>query len=192
MSTIEQQMNILMAPPEPAIEVLALDRTTVETILIELEEKDPVRPIVTYLRARLSEPKLELWAMFTPGPCETYAFASKEDAEEAAKDLIESGRTIKAQMIERGENVEFFYDWKAEIIPSPWEPDEHFEEMALEQQSECKRLRALAIEYGAENEALRKALGGMLFAFDDGVGRDWSAELLDHARKLCPAAEFKA
>jgi hypothetical protein len=47
-------------------------------------------------------------------------------------------------------------------------------------------------ELAAENEALRKALGGMLFAFDDGVGLDWLAELLDHARKLCPAAEFKA
>lgn len=42
----------------------------------------------------------------------------------------------------------------------------------------------------AENDALRKSLGGMLFAFDDGVGREWSADLLDHARKLCPAAEF--
>lgn len=49
----------------------------------------------------------------------------------------------------------------------------------------------------AENEALRKALGGMLFAFDDGVGvgvgvgEDWSAPLLDHARTLCSAVEFK-
>lgn len=47
------------------------------------------------------------------------------------------------------------------------------------------------LELILENEALRKTLAGILFAFDDGVGRGWSAELLDHARKLCPAAEFK-
>ena len=38
---------------------------------------------------------------------------------------------------------------------------------------------------------LERALGGMLFAFDDGVGRSWSAALLDFARKASPAAEFK-
>lgn len=48
------------------------------------------------------------------------------------------------------------------------------------------------VEKAAENESLRKALSGMLFAFDDGVGHEWSAELLDHARTLCAAAEFKA
>ncbi|MCW2270871.1 hypothetical protein [Pseudomonas sp. JUb96] len=42
-----------------------------------------------------------------------------------------------------------------------------------------------------EVEEPRRALGGMLFAFDDGVGRDWSQELLDYARKLAPAVEFK-
>jgi hypothetical protein len=61
-------------------------------------------------------------------------------------------------MLERGESVEFWRDWKAEIIPSPWEPDEHFEEMALEQQAETKRLRALAIENGAQKEELVLAL----------------------------------
>lgn len=41
-------------------------------------------------------------------------------------------------------------------------------------------------------EELIRALAGMLFAFDDGVGRDWSAPLLDYARKLTNAAEFDA
>ncbi|MNC76920.1 hypothetical protein D3C75_1287460 [compost metagenome] len=43
-----------------------------------------------------------------------------------------------------------------------------------------------------EVEELYRALGGMLFAFDDGVGRDWSQDLLDYARKLAPAVEFKS
>lgn len=43
----------------------------------------------------------------------------------------------------------------------------------------------------AEAEALRVALAGMLFAFDDGVGQEWSKPLLDHARTLTPAKEYK-
>lgn len=39
---------------------------------------------------------------------------------------------------------------------------------------------------------LKKALAGMLFAFDDGVGKDWSEDLLDFARSVTPAVEFKA
>ena len=40
-------------------------------------------------------------------------------------------------------------------------------------------------------DELERALGGMLFAFDDGVGQSWSANLLDFAREQVPAAEFK-
>lgn len=39
---------------------------------------------------------------------------------------------------------------------------------------------------------LEQALAGMLFAFDDGVGLDWSEDLLDFARKLTPAVEFQS
>ena len=41
-------------------------------------------------------------------------------------------------------------------------------------------------------DVLETALAGMLFAFDDGVGREWSEDLLDFARKLTAAKEFKA
>lgn len=41
-------------------------------------------------------------------------------------------------------------------------------------------------------DVLERALGGMLFAFDDGVGREWSTPLLDYARTLTPAVEFTA
>ncbi|MCL8329327.1 hypothetical protein M9Y56_09380 [Pseudomonas juntendi] len=42
-----------------------------------------------------------------------------------------------------------------------------------------------------EIKALRRALGGMLFAFDDGVGEEWSQSVLDFARQVTPAVEFK-
>ncbi|WP_236183298.1 hypothetical protein [Pseudomonas juntendi] len=42
-----------------------------------------------------------------------------------------------------------------------------------------------------EIKSLRRALGGMLFAFDDGVGKSWSRDLLDFARQVAPAVEYK-
>lgn len=37
---------------------------------------------------------------------------------------------------------------------------------------------------------LERALAGMLFAFDDGVGAEWEQDVLDFARKLVAAKEF--
>ncbi|MBP3935110.1 MAG: hypothetical protein J6D44_14750, partial [Pseudomonas sp.] len=50
----------------------------------------------------------------------------------------------------------------------------------------------LAKELQQRLTVAEQALGGMLFAFDDGVGREWSAPLLDFARTITPAAEFVA
>ena len=53
-------------------------------------------------------------------------------------------------------------------------------------------LRQQLADITNERDLLKRALGGMLFAFDDGVGQDWSAPLLDYARQHCPAVEFKS
>lgn len=185
MSDMQQIINAMTAPPDPAIEVLTLDRTVVVEALAELEEKEPLRPIVTYLRRALAEPAIALWAMHSVGPGEVHACLSKDDAEHQAQAV----RDACADAAKRN-------NWDMgpitiDVVPSPWEPAQHFEECAIEWKAEADRLRALAIKLTAETEDLRKALGGMLFAFDDGVGRDWSADLLDYARKLSPAAEFK-
>lgn len=152
---IVEMLDAMSTPPAPAPEVITLDRLIIETILAELEAADPLRSVVTGLRAALAAPRPELWVMFTPGPNETYAFASKEDAEQAAADLIAVGQRLKADRIARGESVEFWHEWRAEVIPSPWEPDEHFEVMALEQQDDAKSLRAMAVDSAAEIEALK-------------------------------------
>ena len=152
---IVEMLDAMSTPPAPAPEVITLDRHIIETILAELEAADPLRSVVTGLRAALAAPRPELWVMFTPGPNETYAFASKEDAEQAAADLIAVGQRLKAEMIARGENVEFWPEWRAEVVPSPYEPAEHFEEMALEQQEDAKSLRAMAVDSAAEIEALK-------------------------------------
>ncbi|OKO47353.1 hypothetical protein [Pseudomonas sp. BTN1] len=58
------------------------------------------------------------------------------------------------------------------------------------------RVSAIAVEdvllLQKRADVLEVALAGMLFAFDDGVGLDWSEDLLDFARKLTAAKEFKA
>lgn len=152
---VVEMLDAMSRPPAPAPEVVTLDRPVVETILAELEAADPLRAVVTGLRTALAAPRPELWVMFTPGPNETYAFASKEDADQAAADLIAVGQRLKAERIARGESVEFWHEWQAEVVPSPWEPAEHFEEMALEQQEDAKSLRAMAVDSAAEIEALK-------------------------------------
>lgn len=153
---IVEMLDAMSTPPAPAPEVVTLDRPIIEAILAELEAADPLRAVVTGLRAALAAPRPELWVMFTPGPNETYAFGSKEDADQAAADLIAVGQRLKAEMIARGESVEFWHEWRAEVVLSPWEPAEHFEEMALEKQEDAESLRAMAVDSAAEIEALKK------------------------------------
>ncbi len=140
MSDIERMMDKLMAPPQPATEVVSLERATLEEILNELEERDAQRPVVIYLRRVLAEPKVELWAMHSIGPCEIYPCLSKEDAEKQAQSLRDTGEKIKAERIAMGESVEMWTDWRAEVIPSPYEPAEHFEIMAEEWQDNYESL----------------------------------------------------
>lgn len=158
MSTIEQQIAALAAPSSPAVEVLSIERATVETILAELEEKDPIRPIVTYLRAKLAEPKIELWAIHSVGPSEEYPCMNKEDAERRAKELRDLGDEMKAERIARGESVEMWTDWVTNVIPSPWEPAEHFEIMAKEWMEDADSVRQHAIKLTANQDQLVAAL----------------------------------
>ncbi|SFP14852.1 hypothetical protein [Pseudomonas sp. NFPP28] len=107
------------------------------------------------------------------------------------------------------ENTKRFADLlhavEREFFMVPGEPSDEPEDEGLPGEDEClvnswgstepeylKQFRA-ALETIASEEvkALRRALGGMLFAFDDGVGREWSQDLLDFARKVTPAVEFK-
>lgn len=57
--------------------------------------------------------------------------------------------------------------------------------------STIDELRQQLADVSNERDGLRVALGGMLFEFDDGIGEDWSSDLLDYARTLCDAVEFK-
>ncbi len=157
MSDIEQMLEALAAPPAPAVEVVTLERATVEGILTEMEEKDAQRPAVIYLRSVLAEPKLELWAIHSVGPGEVYPCLTKEDAERQASELRECGEKMKAERIAKGESVEMWTDWVTNVIPSPWEPAEHFEVMAEEWQDNHAALSHLHKDLqGAHNAALAR------------------------------------
>lgn len=149
---IDEMLDVMCRPEPPALEVITLDRAAVEEALNELEASNPYRKLVVELRAALAEPKPELWVTFTPGPNETFAFASKEDAEQEATALLAMGREMKAGMIARGESVEFWQDWKALVVPSPWTPEEHWKVLAMEQQDQLTGLRADMAEYRAKVE----------------------------------------
>ena len=139
--SIEQMLEQLAAPPAPASEVVALERATVENILAELEEKNPLRLDVAYLRRVLAEPKFELWAIHSVGSGEVYPCLNKEAAEEQAQALRDMGEQMKAERIAKGESVEMWSAWVTNVIPSPWEPSEHFEIMAKEWQDDAENVR---------------------------------------------------
>lgn len=139
--SIETIMNAMFSPPDPAPEVVTLDRVTVETILAELEAADPLRSIVSDLRGVLAAPKVELWAMRSIGPNEVFPALSREHADTMAAGLVAHGERIRQKMIERGESVEEWPEWRADVIPSPWEPVEHFQELASNADDEAAILR---------------------------------------------------
>lgn len=198
MSEIERVIEAMMEPAPPATEVVTLDRNIVERALTLMESHPDVAKggpslcnEVSVFRQALAEPTVKLWAIHSVGPGEEYPCLNKEDAERRAQELRDLGESMKQERIARGESIELWNDWVTNVIPSPWEPAEHFEIMAEEWTDHAEQLQEEVIKLTEEKENLRKALAGMLFAFDDGVGLDWSADLLDCARKLCPAEEFK-
>ncbi|MGY2681723.1 hypothetical protein [Pseudomonas tolaasii] len=158
MPTIEEQIAILTAPPAPAIEVVTMPRTLAEQSLTALEESGTCASSILELRGILAEPALQLWAIHSPGPGEEYPCMDREDAERRAKEIRDCGDQMKAGRIARGESVEMWTDWVTNVIPSPWEPAEHFEIMAQEWMDDADNLRQHAINLTAEREQLLKAL----------------------------------
>jgi len=154
---IEEQIAALMEAPDAAREVVTLDRSTVEAMLSELEAANPLRSLVVELRAKLAEPKVELWAMYTVGPGEIYPARDREHADFMYADLMAACAREKQRCIDAGENMEYWQDWQAAIIPSPFEPDQHFEILAGETLDEEARIRKLWIKCDEDRSKLLAA-----------------------------------
>lgn len=154
MPTIEEQIAILTAPSAPAIEVVTMPRALAEQSLAALEESGASTSNILELRGILAEPALQLWAIHSPGPGEEYPCMDREDAERRAKEIRDCGDQMKAERIARGESVEMWSDWLTNVIPSPWEPAEHFEIMAQEWMDDADNLRQHAIKLTSERDEL--------------------------------------
>lgn len=168
MSEVEQIIEALTAPPPPAAEVVTLDRNSVERALVLLESHPDIAQggpsfsqEVCAFRQALAEPKVELWAIHSVGPGEEHPCLNKEDAERRAQELRAMGDTMKAERIARGESVEHWHDWVTNVIPSPWEPAEHFGIMAEECMEDADQLRQALIELKEERNELVEVLKGV-------------------------------
>lgn len=127
--------------PDPACEVVTLERVIVEQMLNELEHKGPLDPLVTYLRLNLSLPKVELWAIHSVGPGEVYPALDRAHAESMVAGMAEACKRYKQRLIDDGDSLEHWFDWVVNIIPSPYEPEEHFRMVAENALEEEDRLR---------------------------------------------------
>lgn len=182
----DQQMARILdhfyAPPEPATEVVALERLTIVKMLADLEAGDPIAltadgRLVPYLRAMLAQPKRELWAMHSVGPGEVWPMLSKEDAEKHAKATVE-----RCEQIGRDKGWELG-TITVNVIPSPFEPAEHLETIAEEQTRETERVRKLAIRYHEQRDELLVAIAALLDENDTTPAAVLAKQLTDKITK---------
>lgn len=142
--SVEHIINFMTAPPDPAKPVVTIQEGLAERILAKLEGIDSASSEVAELRGLLRAPLVPLWAIHSVGAGEVHPAFSKEDGERMARDIIEACRLAMG-------NKADWVDPVINLIPSPWEPAEHFELLAEQEREESDRLRAGWME--AENKA---------------------------------------
>lgn len=103
----------------------------------------------------------------------------KYEAQEIVDQAQDRINELKAELVSVKENGRHWHESSNKAIDSM---------TLVANQRDALQLRLNAADQRVDD--IERALGGMLFAFDDGVGRDWSADLLDYARTLTSAAEF--
>ena len=166
MSGITQILEAMAAPSPPAAEVVTLPRPLAESALSALEDKGAIFSEVLDLRAILAEPAAQLWAIHSVGPGEEYPCLNKDDAEHRAQELRDLGERLKQERIASGESVEHWHDWIINVIPSPWEPAEHFEIMAEEWMDDSDQLRTTVIRLTDQKAELLSAAQRVLSKLD--------------------------
>lgn len=155
MSDIEKILEMMGSAPDPAGEVVALNRAVVVQLLADREHKGPLDPLVTYLRGQLDLPKIELWAMHSVGPGEIYPALNRDHAEKMLAGLRKCEQSEKQRLIDSNDpSLKYWCDWVVNIIPSPYEPEEHFRELAEQSIEEAERFRAGWIAEEAKSESL--------------------------------------
>lgn len=137
---------------------------------LERVEKDKLLSSMKELLA-LEQPAL--WATYSPGPGEIHPCISKEHAEKEVKSTIEVCEKMKADRIARGQSVEFWPKIVVDVIPSPFTPLEHFEQLA----EETIEHRDNLVEYVKELEQLSSLLRQHRIAVTPEHEGQWHADL---------------
>lgn len=123
----------LFSCPDPAPEVIGLERHLVEVLLNHLEDKDPLSGEVTYVRQLLAAEPVKLWCTWSPGPNELHPFLSKEDAAKNRLEVIKACDEAAGRGKERGEKwAEHYQPPTIELVLSPFFPEDHFKVAAEE------------------------------------------------------------
>lgn len=122
--------EMMAQPSPPAHPVLTMPMAFAERIESLLSDLAPLSSEYVELRAMINAPLPELWAIHSVGPGEEWPMLSREDAEKAAEETAD-----RCQSLMGGVRPEI------NVIPSPWEPAEHFEIAAQEAMEESERLR---------------------------------------------------
>lgn len=143
-----QQVNqALYAVPAPAPDVVEVNRENAESLLSQLEGMGMAHAIVDDLRMALCVPKAELWAVYSAGPDETWPALDRDHAEQIAE---ETTRKVNEALKEMGLDVKV----QNVVIPSPWTPAQHYQEVAEQMSIETLSYRQIAKTVSTERDQL--------------------------------------
>lgn len=147
----EQIKQALFIPPAPAPEVIEMNRANADALLVQLEGMGMSGALIDDLRMALSAPKAELWAVYSAGPGEIWPALDREQAEWIAE---ETTRQVNDALKERGSDLRV----QNTVIPSPWAPAQHFQEVAEQMSVETLSFRQTAQAIAAERDQLAQEL----------------------------------
>ncbi len=128
--SIETVLQAWARPSPPALPVVTVIQSLAERIERLLVESAPHSSELVELRAMLSNPLQQLWAIHIVGPNNEHPMLNREHAEKTAAHTIERC----AELLDGVKPA-------VNVIPSPWVPEEHFEILAQELLEESERLR---------------------------------------------------
>ncbi|MFJ3487127.1 hypothetical protein ACIPL1_27465 [Pseudomonas sp. NPDC090202] len=144
-------MEPLHGAPAPAPEMVELPRIVVETLLNELEARDPQHSQVGELRLATSAPAVELWAVFVPSVGEVWPAMSRDHAEHVAQATL-----ARYQQVMAAERIDC--PITIDVVRSPYTPAEHFEILAGQMVDEAANYHKAALEATAARDKLRAQL----------------------------------
>lgn len=153
--------DMLAQPSPPARPVLTMPMVFAERIESLLSDLALCSSEYVELRAMINAPIPELWAIHMVGPDQEHPMFSREHAEQQARHIVE-----RCAEVMPGVPI------VVNVIPSPFEPLEHFQLLAKELMEEETRLRDGWKRANEQMAGLRAFADAMVTAALDGGDAD--------------------